>query len=387
MGLFGAIREGHAPIDFVKAWRRGLIASGIIVAICLASLLLQGFNLGIAFEGGTSWEVPAPDASVSQARDAMGSAGLGGAQIQIIGGDTIRAQADTDNVETIAAATSALAELANSTTEEVAVTTVGPSWGDEISGSARRALIWFFIVVAAYIAIRMEPKMAIAALVAVFHDIIVTVGIYSVFQIEVTPATVIAFLTILGYSMYDTIVIFDKVRENTATIGTTSKASYRATMDLSMNQTLARSMNTTITSVLPVLSLLIVGSLILGAVTLQEFALALLIGLITGTYSSIFIAAPLLVWLKEREPRYAELRTKADMIGNRGKTKGSAKTDAVGQPAGAAPASDASPSSAPGTVATKTPAKKSPGGAGTRPEGTAATGAAAPRPRKKKKKK
>ena len=185
---------------------------------------------------------------------------------------------------------------------------MGPTWGDEISTKAQRALVFFFVIISAYIAVRLEWKMAVGALVAVVHDIIITVGFYAVFQFEVTPATVIAILTILGYSLYDTIVVYDKVKENADRPAVAQKMPYTDLMSLSLNQVLMRSLNTTITSLLPVLAMLIVGSFILGAVTLQEFAIALAVGLVSGAYSSIFVATPLVAFLKEREPYYRNLR-------------------------------------------------------------------------------
>ena len=179
-----------------------------------------------------------------------------------------------------------------------------PSWGREISDKAIRALIVFLVLVTIYIALRFELKMAFPTLVALIHDVLITIGVYAVTQLEVTPATVIAVLTILGYSIYDGIVVFDKVDENTRLVSSTGGLSYGGMVNVSLNQALMRSLNTTITALLPVASLLVVGSWILGAVVLQEFAIALLIGLFSGAYSSLFIASPLLAWLKEREPRY-----------------------------------------------------------------------------------
>ena len=175
--------------------------------------------------------------------------------------------------------------------------------GSQITEKAVRALIIFLILVALFIAWRFEWRMALAAIIAMLHDVLISVGVYSVFRFEVTPATVVAFLTILGFSLYDTIVVFDKVNENTERFSG-ARVPYADIINVSMNQVLMRSLNTSLAAVLPVLSLLVLGAGILGAVTLAEFALALLVGLFTGSYSSIFIASPLLGVLKEREPRY-----------------------------------------------------------------------------------
>jgi len=160
-----------------------------------------------------------------------------------------------------------------------------------------------------------EPKMAIAAIIAVVHDVFITVGIYALVGFDVTPATVIGFLTILGYSLYDTVVVFDKVRENTRTITSTSKSTYSQAANLAVNQTLVRSFNTSLIALLPVGSILFVGAGLLGAGTLKDLSLALFIGLATGTYSSIFIATPILAVLREREPAMQALAKRVNARG------------------------------------------------------------------------
>lgn len=299
-------------IDFPRIWRIAIALSLVAILVAVGSMATRGLNLGIDFEGGTSWEVEAPGVSVSEARDAAGSAGEANAKIQVVGGDTLRVQGEPTDEDKIAQVTEALAELAGTDVDEVSVSTVGPTWGDEISSKAQRALVYFFIVIALYIAVRLEWKMAAGALLAVVHDILITVGVYSIFQFEVTPATVIAILTILGYSLYDTIVVYDKVKENMDRPAVAQKHTYTGLMSLSLNQVLMRSLNTTITSLLPVLAMLIVGSVLLGAVTLQEFAIALAVGLVVGAYSSIFVSAPSVAWLKEREPQNRNLRKRLE---------------------------------------------------------------------------
>lgn len=314
MSLIRTLYRGEHHFDFPAMWPKALIGSALLVLISLGALLFQGLNLGIEFEGGTSWEVTAPGVSVADARDALGGTGAEGGKIQTVGADAIRVRADLDTAEGVADVTGRLAELASVDVTDVSVTTVGPSWGDQITAKARNALIWFFIIVAGYIAVRLEWKMAVGALVAVAHDIIISVGVYAVFQFEVTPATVIAFLTIMGYSLYDTIVVYDKVRDVGGRLTVTGRYTYSEMMNQSLNQVLMRSINTSITSVLPVLSMLLIGSVFLGALTLQEFAIALLIGILVGTYSSIFVAAAVVAYMKERE---AENRAVADKVRNR----------------------------------------------------------------------
>ncbi|MCZ7536382.1 MAG: protein translocase subunit SecF [Acidimicrobiia bacterium] len=208
------------------------------------------------------------------------------------------------------AVTEALAGYASVDAEDVTVNSVGPTWGAQVSRKAVQALMFFFILLIIYLSLRFEWKMAIAAIIAVVHDIAVTAGVYAVARFQVTPATVTAFLTILGFSLYDTVVVFDKVRENTASLATIGKTTYSEMVNRSLNQVLMRSLSTTLVALLPVVSLLVVGSVILGAVTLEDFALALLVGLLIGSYSSLFVAAPVLAWWKEREPQYAALRAR-----------------------------------------------------------------------------
>ena len=297
--------------DFPAMWRKALVGSAVLVLVSVGALVFRGLNLGIEFEGGTAWEVTAPGVSVADTRDALGGTGAESGKIQTLGSDAIRVRADLDTQEEVAAVTATLAELSSVDVTDVSVTTVGPSWGDQITSKARNALFWFFVIVAGYIAVRLEWKMAVGALVAVTHDILISVGVYAIFQFEVTPATVIAFLTIMGYSLYDTIVVYDKVRDVGGRLTVTGRYTYSEMMNQSLNQVLMRSINTSITSVLPVLSMLLIGSVFLGALTLQEFAIALLIGILVGTYSSIFVAASVVAYMKERE---AENRAVADKI-------------------------------------------------------------------------
>lgn len=310
MSLFTRLYRAEQKFIFPQMWKKALIGSALLVVISLGSLLFRGLNLGIEFEGGTSWEVFAPNISVAEARDVLADTAAAGGKIQTVGGDSIRVRANTDDLVATGEITRRLAEMASVNEVDVSVTTVGPSWGAQITSKARNALIWFFIIIAAYIAIRLEWRMSVGALIAVAHDIIISVGLYSVFQFEVTPATVIAFLTIMGYSLYDTIVVYDKVREIGRRLGPTERYTYTEMMNLALNQVLMRSINTSITSVLPVLSMLIIGSVFLGALTLQEFSLALLIGILVGSYSSIFVAASIVAFMKERQEQNVALARK-----------------------------------------------------------------------------
>ncbi len=316
--IWSRLYHGETNFDFVGRKRLWFTISLIAVVISLGSLVTRGLNLGIDFEGGVVWEVPAGDATVAQARDAVDQFGLSGATITKLESDegaTIRVAAEPLSATKTDQVTSSLAELTGSQTDQVNLTEVGPSWGEEISRKALRALVVFLILVTIYIAFRFEMKMAIPTLAALVHDVIITVGVYTLTGLEVTPATVIAVLTILGYSIYDGIVVFDKVDENTRLVSSTGGITYGGMVNVSLNQTLMRSLNTTMTALLPVASLLIVGSWIMGARVLEDFALALLIGLFSGAYSSIFIASPLLAVLKEREPRYRDIRRRVEARG------------------------------------------------------------------------
>jgi preprotein translocase subunit SecF len=316
--------NGETAFEFIRPFKRWLLISGVVIGAGLLSLGLRGLNFGIDFRGGTAWEVPTETPSVDDARDALRPLGLDDAKIQVLGTNILRVQADPDEgtreereaqQQQVAAA---LAEAEGIDPDLVSVNEVGPSWGSEITDKAVRALLAFLVVITIYISLRFEPKMALACLAALFHDILVTVGVYSIVGFEVTPATVVAFLTILGYSLYDGIVVFDKVEENTRGLASSGRMSYSDMVNLSMNQVLMRSLNTSITALMPIFSVLFVGAFLLGATTLQDFGLALAIGLLASAYSSIFIASPLLAVLKEREPRYRAIRQRLDARGGTG---------------------------------------------------------------------
>ena len=309
---WGRLYHGETAVDFYGRRKWGLIFSGALLVITLISLIFNGLNLGIDFEGGVAWEVPAQTFSIDQAAAVLEANGIdpGSAKIQTLTSDSgtrLRIQVGDQSTDVVATVQAALATAAAVAVEEVSSSSVSSSWGRSITEKAVRALVIFLVLVALFISWRFEWRMALAAIFAMMHDVLISVGVYSVVGFEVTPATVVAFLTILGFSLYDTIVVFDRVNENTVRYAG-ARAPYADTMNVSMNQVLMRSINTSLAAVLPVLSLLVVGSGIMGAVALREFALALLVGLITGSYSSIFIAAPLLTMFKERDPRFKSLR-------------------------------------------------------------------------------
>jgi preprotein translocase subunit SecF len=312
--ILSRLYHGETNIQFVGRIKQWLIISAVVIVVGLVSLYFRGLNLGIDFKGGVVWEVPAGTASVADTQSAMEAEGLQGLTVQSLTAEgTTRLRVEAEPLKSVAdaeAISTKLAEVTGSDVNDVSLNSVGPSWGEEISRKALRALIFFLIAITLYISFRFEFKMALPTLAALIHDVLITIGVYSLAGFEVTPATVIALLTILGFSIYDGIVVFDKVDENTKLVGSTHNLTYGGMVNMSLNQVLMRSLNTSITALLPVGSLLVLGSFVLGATTLEEFALALLIGLFAGAYSSIFIASPLLAVLKEREPRYRDLKIK-----------------------------------------------------------------------------
>ncbi len=316
--------HGQTRFDFVRRRRWWFAASAIVILAGLVSLGTRGLNYSIEFVGGTSWQVAAPGVTVAQAQRALSPLGFGGATITVLGSGSkqsldveakLAKNATGVSTQQAAKVAGVLAALTHKSASSVSVENVGPTWGSDITHKAVEALIVFLIVISAYISIFFEWKMAVAAIVAVAHDILVTVGIYSLLSFLVTPDTVVAFLTVLGYSLYDTIVVFDRVRDNARGLGATGKLSYTDVVNLSMNQTLARSINTSLVAILPILAVLVLGAEILGAVTLEYFGLALLIGLTSGAYSSIFIASPLLAMEKEHEERYRRIRERLESRG------------------------------------------------------------------------
>ena len=316
-GRWSRLYHGETNIDFIGRTKLWFTISALFLLLGFGSLLFKGLNLGIDFKGGAVYEVPSETLTVNQARDALGPLGISDPKVQELTSASlrkIRVQTPTLDPDKAQKVQQTLADAAHVTVNQVNRDEVGPSWGNEISNKARNALIVFLLVITLYISLRFEFKMAVPTLIALVHDVLMTIGVYSISGLEVTPATVVALLTILGYSIYDGIVVFDKVHENTRLVSATNRISYGDMVNLSLNQTLMRSLNTSITALIPITSLLVIGSLILGATTLEEFGLALLIGLASGAYSSIFVASPLLVIYKEREPRYRDIRRRMESV-------------------------------------------------------------------------
>lgn len=361
--------RGDVSIDFIGRRRTWYVMSAVLLVIALGALVVNGLKFGVEFEGGTVLTVPSQSCSVEEARDAAAET-LGAEIVPIVtelsssSGRSLRVQTESLTPSQTQSVQESIAATCDISVSDISVQAIGPSWGEQITKKAFTGLAVFLIAIVLYLSITFEWRMAIAALVALFHDVFITVGIYSLIGFEVTPATVIGVLTILGYSLYDTVVVFDKVKENTRGLAGGSRMTYSDAANLAVNQTLVRSINTSIVGLLPVAGLLFVGAYVLGAGTLKDLALALFVGIAVGTYSSIFVATPVLAELKEREPSMRALRNRVEARrASRGEVApvGTMSAAAAGAPvakskpsAGTKGAEAAAPTSA---AATKTAAK------------------------------
>jgi preprotein translocase subunit SecF len=312
-GVGGRLYRGEVSINFVGRQRTWYTISGIILVVCVAALLVRGLNFSVEFKGGSIYQFPATASmTAGEISRVVTQAGGGDSTVQHLSGLTSQWQVQTGALPTGVSeqVATALEKAFNIPRQNLVVQVVGPTWGSQITTRAVEALIIFLVVIVFYLSLAFEWKMAIAAFIALLHDIVITVGVYALTGFQVSPTSVIGLLTILGYSLYDTVVVFDKVRENTAGLLTSQRSTYSDAANLALNQTLVRSINTSLTALLPVASILFVGAGLLGAGTLKDLSLVLFVGMLSGTYSSIFIATPVLADLKEREPQYKELAIK-----------------------------------------------------------------------------
>jgi len=304
VALFRGQRDFHLDIIGKRRW--WFMLSAFLLLISAGGFFLRELNLGIDFEGGALIEYEnRAGVTVPEVQETMAQFERADAIVQIVDGRevSIRTESLGDQRSAIL---DTLAQDAGIATSDINVQDVGPRWGAQISRKALQGLFIFLVVVSIYVWLRFEWKMSVAALIAMFHDLIITAGVYALVGREVTPETVIAILTILGYSLYDTVVIFDKIKENAESLSLVSRETYSGTVNLSLNQVMMRSVNTSLVTLLPI------GALLLfGGDTLKNFAFALFVGLALGAYSSIFVAAPVVAVLKEREPRMAQIRTRA----------------------------------------------------------------------------
>jgi len=311
-----ALYTGEKSFDFVgNRTRWYLIGLSVVVLAVVVTILRGGFTFGIEFRGGSEFRVSQPavlteQIAVNTVNEVVGAAS--NPRVSIVGGDSVRVQTEQLTDAQTTDLRRDLADAYSVSVDQVTSSFVGATWGQDITRQALISLAVFLVLVSLVMALYFRTwKMSVAALVALAHDLILTAGIYGVLGYEITPAAVIGLLTILGYSLYDTVVVFDKVRENTLQDGEESRRTFAESVNLAVNQTLVRSINTSVVAVLPVGSILFIGSVLLGAGTLRDIALALFIGMIAGTYSSIFIAAPLYVHLREREPENQKQGRKA----------------------------------------------------------------------------
>jgi preprotein translocase subunit SecF len=327
VSVLSRLYHGETRYDFVGRRRLWFTISGVLLLISLVSLWVPGLNFGIDFKGGAVFRVQ-PDRPVTEAQ-VRGAVGQVAKVVQVTEEQPVQVIVQTEALpqEEIAKVRADLARISGVQSNEVSTTSIGSKWGGTVSRKAIIALLVFLVVVTIYVSLRMEFKMAVAALAALVHDLIITAGIYALARFEVSPATVIALLTILGYSLYDTVVVFDKVRENTGSLTAMSRTTYSDAANLAINQTMMRSLNTSLASLLPIAALLFVGAFLLGAETLKDLALALFVGVAAGAYSSIFIATPLVAAWKEREPRYTQLRAKVERLAAQGGTERPGRAD------------------------------------------------------------
>jgi preprotein translocase subunit SecF len=343
-GIAGRLYRGEVSIDFVGRQRLWYAISGVFALVSAIALAVRGLNFSLEFRGGSSFTFPANSLTTQDTISRVVSSAHGGdASVQLTSTPslhqwTVQTGALTSDVTQKVA--SALAQTFHLAQNTVSVQLVGPTWGGQITTKAVEALVIFLVVIVIYLSIAFEWRMAVAAFVALIHDILITTGIYALTGFSVSPTSVIGLLTILGYSLYDTVVVFDKVRENTAGLLTTQRSTYSDAANLALNQTLVRSINTSLTALLPVASILFIGAGLLGAGTLKDLALVLFIGMLSGTYSSIFIATPVLADLKEREPQYKDLAAKVSrrLAGSRAARRGAAETDSATAATAATPA-------------------------------------------------
>ncbi len=310
-GFFNRLYTGTGAFEVIGRRRLWYAISGAILLISLAAILLRGFTFGIDFEGGTKVSMPSAGVTTQQVEQVFQDAlGKGPEAVVIVGSGasaTVQIRSETLNNEETAKLRSALFDKfqpkgpdGQASAQAISDSAVSETWGGQITQKALIALLVFVVIVSIYIALRYERYMAAAALATMFFDLIVTAGVYALVGFEVTPATVIGLLTILGFSLYDTVIVFDKVEENTQGFEHTTRRTFAEQANLAVNQTFMRSINTSLISLLPILALIVVAVWLLGVGTLKDLALVQMVGIIVGTYSSIFFATPLLVSLRER---------------------------------------------------------------------------------------
>ena len=329
---------GKRSIDFVGRQKTWYAVSMVLLILAGIGLFGRGLNVGLEFRGGSEFRVSSVtnmDNFEARGKAAVGTLGTGSdVVVTRIGTDTVRIQTEKFQNSLTAKVETALASEFKVADNKISASTIGASWGASVSQKAITALIWFLVLVSLVLAAYFRTwKMSLSALIALVHDLVITVGIYALAGFEVTPASVIGFLTILGYSLYDTVVVFDKVRENTLLAAGSGRLSFSQAANQAVNQSLVRSINTSVVALLPVASILFIGFFLLGPGTLLDLSLALFVGIAVGTYSSIFIATPVLADLREREPAMQELKKRAQRY-QAAKARQASTVPSAGDPVG-----------------------------------------------------
>lgn len=365
------LTTGTASVDIVGRKKIWYIGFAVVIAVCVLSLVFRGFNLGIDFTGGSQIQLPAVGANgpitvaqvdevyqgvIGTEPETTQAVGTGDAAAIVLQSEPLTAEQMVPLREAFLTQLQPLGSDGVPSAAAISDSQVSGTWGGEVTTQALLALAVFIVLVTIFLAVYFERAMAWAALIALLNDIVVTAGVYSIIGLEVTPATVIGLLTILGFSLYDTVVVFDKVRENSRGLLKLTRRTYAEAANLALNQTLMRSMNTSLIAILPVLGLLVVGVGLLGVGTLADLALVQLVGMITGVVSSLLLATPVLVDIKLRDQRF---RDQADRVAAR-------RARAAAAPDGAAPDGEAAPDAEPATdtlaaVSSTAPAAPRPG--------------------------
>lgn len=313
MSSFGRkIYSGQLSVDFVGRRRRWFVISGVVLLLAIVAIGVRGLNLGIEFRGGADFTVPNATCSVPEARATAQQYVAGQPIVTVSAAGTMRVQTEPVTPERARELTVALGQACGVGADTIKSQVVGPTWGAEISAKALQGVVIFLVLVMLFLSVYFDWRMAIGALVALVFDLITTAGVYALTGLEVTPATVIGLLTILAYSLYDTVVVFDKIKENTRNISGQSVLTFSEATNIGVNQTVIRSVNTSIVAILPVVAIIFIGGFFLGAGTLLDLAVVLAIGLAAGTFSSIFIAAPVLVEIRERTPEMRALEARVN---------------------------------------------------------------------------
>ncbi|MGH8961181.1 MAG: protein translocase subunit SecF [Jatrophihabitantaceae bacterium] len=352
MSIFRRLYRGETRINFIGARRRWYSASGVLILICVLSFVFRGFNYGVEFKGGATFQFAASGTSLTSDKlaTAFTNAGVAPAEAPQVVGSGSNKQIIV-NTKTLLPQESqnlqaSVEKALNIDAKTVSVDIIGSQWGHDTTIKALEGLIIFLVVVSIYISFRFQWRMAVGGMVALLHDLIVTAGVYSVIGFEVTPSTIVGLLTILGFSLYDTVVVYDKVAENAKNILAGTRMTFSEAANLAVNQTLMRSINTSVIALLPVAGLLFVGVGILGVGTIEDLALILFVGLATGAYSSLFLATPVVVDLTEREAAYKAL-TKRVVAKRASEARRASEEALVGAPVTRRPTTGHGPAPAP----------------------------------------